>query len=98
MKTTTLNQLSFVRFFLTTDNNNNVLEFPEIRTGAQGLTNYEKDNVLQLKIPVTLSYPKLKEEITVSYSATIDGTLNADLSPEKFCFLSIQTSLSTRFM
>ncbi|MEL6560240.1 MAG: hypothetical protein AAFQ94_18775 [Bacteroidota bacterium] len=77
-----INDVSFVRFFLTTDANGDAIEYPVVITGAQAVTNFTKDNVLELKIPVALSYPMLDDEVTVTFAVEGQGDLDVTINPE----------------
>ncbi|TXD58596.1 hypothetical protein ES044_11795 [Polaribacter sp. IC066] len=66
---------SFVRFFMLVNNNNQVLEYPEISGGLQAVSSYEKTNFRVLKIPVAVS-TVTSENITVDFTQQFAGNLS----------------------
>jgi len=72
---------SFVRFFLLVDNNNGVLEFPKKDGGIIAATDYTKDNLKTLKIPVAITTGNIENTIDISFNATVSGISNYTISP-----------------
>jgi len=72
----------FVRFFLLVDNNNNVLEYPEINGGLIPVSEYTKDDIKTLKIPVALTTETLSENVTVNYETIITGLNGVNIEPQ----------------
>jgi hypothetical protein len=66
---------SFVRFFMLVNNNNEVLEYPEIIGDLQAVSSYGKTNFRVLKIPVALS-TVASENITVDFTQQFSGNLS----------------------
>lgn len=67
---------AFVRFFLLIDNNGDVLTYPQFNGSLQPVSNYLKDDVLTLKIPVTLSATQINEQVNVEFQTEFQGNLN----------------------
>ena len=77
-----LGNTGYVRFFLLTNAENEVLEYPSVDTNGEPVSNYEKDNIEVLKIPVALTYPAIEGDITATFSSEIHGDLNLTIEPE----------------
>lgn len=71
----------FVRFFLLVNNNNDILEYPEVNGGLIPVSDYTKDNIKTLKIPVALT-ANLTNNVTVSYESVISGLTGVTIQPE----------------
>ena len=85
------NDDQFVRFFMLVDNNNRVLEYPEINGGLIPVSNYTKDNAKTLKIPVALTSEAFTGQISVRYETTVSGLNDVDISPlDDLTFTSTQ--------
>ncbi|MEO0555985.1 MAG: hypothetical protein AAF149_22480 [Bacteroidota bacterium] len=80
--TISLDNTGYVRFFLVTDADNNVLEYPQVNTRFQAVDRYEKDNIKLLKIPVSLSDPTIENTVTVTFSHQIKGDVDLTITPE----------------
>ncbi len=81
----------FVRFFLQLDSNQEPIDFPSIELGITATQVYNKTNLKELKIPVSLTSQPLETPVTVSYSATINGLSTATLEPvDQFTFTGNQ--------
>ncbi|MEM9678714.1 MAG: hypothetical protein AAF901_00205 [Bacteroidota bacterium] len=65
----------FVRFFMLVDNDNNVLEFPEVSGGLVPVSEYTKDRLGTLKIPVALSAINFDSPVNVSFSTEVSNNL-----------------------
>ncbi|UAM97707.1 hypothetical protein K8354_15625 [Polaribacter litorisediminis] len=74
---------SFVRFFLLVDSNNGVLEFPEKDGGLVATSQYLKDNLKTLKIPVAITAGKIENTIDISFTANVIGLTNYTITPAK---------------
>lgn len=72
---------SFVRFFLLVDSNNEVLEFPKKDGGLIAVTNYTKDNLKTLKIPVAITSGNIENSINVSFTADVSGLHKYTITP-----------------
>ncbi len=72
----------FVRFFLLVDNNNNVLEYPEISGGLIPVSEYTKNDIKTLKIPVALTTEPLTENVIVNFETLITGLNGVTILPE----------------
>lgn len=73
---------SFVRFFLLVDNNNRVLEYPEINGGLIPVSQYTKTDIRVLKIPVTLTSATVTEDVNVNFETLITGLNGVTIAPE----------------
>ncbi|NQX86723.1 MAG: hypothetical protein HRT67_12615 [Flavobacteriaceae bacterium] len=74
----------FVRFFMLVDNDNNVLEYPQVSGGLIPVDTYTKDKLGVLKIPVVLSAINFENEITVNFATEFLGNLQGvSIEPEK---------------
>ena len=80
--TISLDNTGYVRFFLVTDADNNVLEYHQVNTRFQAVDRYEKDNIKLLKIPVSLSDPTIENTVTVTFSHQIKGDVDLTITPE----------------
>ena len=72
---------SFVRFFLLVDSNNGVLEFPEKDGGLISASEYTKDNLKTLKVPVAITTANIENTIAVSFTADVIGLTNYTITP-----------------
>lgn len=80
-KTFDASDQSFVRFFLLVNNNNSVLEYPEISGGLIPVSEYTKSDFRTLKIPVALTTDPLNAEVTVNYESLTTGLNGVTLEP-----------------
>ena len=72
---------SFVRFFLLVDSNNGVLEFPEKDGGLISASEYIKDNLKTLKVPVAITTANIENTIAVSFTTDVIGLTNYTITP-----------------
>jgi hypothetical protein len=72
---------SFVRFFLLVDNNNSVLEYPEVNGGLIPVSEYAKNTFRTLKVPVALTTDPLPGNVTVNYESEISGLNGVTIEP-----------------
>lgn len=89
---------AFVRFFLLVDNNNNVLEFPEKNGGLVAKSNYDKDNLKTLKIPVALTATTLQNTVNVSFETSVNGLDNYTISPANSLSFNNDKRIDTIFI
>ena len=89
---------SFVRFFLLVDNNNNVLEFPEKNGSLIAKTNYDKDNLKTLKIPVALTTKTLENTVNVSFETSVNGLDNYNILPANTLTFNNDKRIDTIFI
>ena len=75
-KTFTSSDDQFVRFFMLVDNNNEVLEYPQISGGLIPVETYTKTDLRTLKIPVALSVAEITEDITADFQYSFTGNLD----------------------
>jgi len=72
----------FVRFFMLVDNGNNVLEYPQVNGGLVPVSEYTKDQLGTLKIPVALSATNFENPIEVDFSTELsDGLQGITIQP-----------------
>ncbi|GAA4291914.1 hypothetical protein ICJ84_04030 [Aestuariibaculum suncheonense] len=76
-------EISFIRFFLLVDSNNNILEYPRVNGSLSAVSEYNKDNIKTLKIPVALSSAEITENTTATFSTTIEGDIDLSIQPEQ---------------
>lgn len=73
----------FVRFFVLVDNDNNVLEYPQVNGGLVPVEEYTKDKLGQLKLPVALTKAQVNGDITVNFETEVSGNLQGvSFNPE----------------
>ncbi|WP_178991132.1 hypothetical protein [Winogradskyella schleiferi] len=72
----------FVRFFMLVNSNNDVLQYPQVNGGLQPVSEYTKDNIKTLKIPVALTSAELSGNVTVNYEALISGLSGVTIQPQ----------------
>jgi hypothetical protein len=72
---------AFVRFFLLVDGNNGVLEFPEKNGGLIATSNYTKDNLKTLKVPVAITTGTIENTIDISFTTEVSGLTNYTITP-----------------
>ncbi|WP_339662241.1 hypothetical protein [uncultured Polaribacter sp.] len=89
---------SFVRFFLLVDNNNGVLEFPEKDGGLIAVSNYTKDNLKTLKIPVAITTGNIENTINVSFTSEVNGLTNYTIIPANTISFSNEKRIDTIFI
>lgn len=80
----------FVRFFFQLDQNNKPIEAPAIESGIPSVSEYHKDNVNTIKIPVALTSEPLASEVMVAYSAVLNNITNINITPLQLSFNGTQ--------
>jgi len=73
----------FVRFFVLVDNDNNVLEYPQVNGGLVPVETYTKDKLGRIKLPVALTKAQVNSDITVNFETNVSGNLEGiSFSPQ----------------
>ncbi len=88
----------FVRFNLQLDRNDQPLEFPSIRPSDDPVSNYSKDNLKTLKIPVALTSQPLSEPVTVEFSSTLSGVNAVSITPSNTLTFNATKLVDTIFV
>ncbi len=89
----------FVRFFVLVDNDNNVLEYPQINSGLVPVESYTKNRLGQLKLPVALTKEQLESNVTVNFEAQISDNLQGvTITPESTLSFSNNQLTDTIFI
>lgn len=73
----------FIRFFLLVDSNNNALEYPGVNGSLSAISEYNKNNIKTLKVPVALTSTEITENITATFTTEIDGDIDLTIQPEQ---------------
>lgn len=89
---------SFVRFFLLVDSNNGVLEFPEKDGGLVATSQYLKDNLKTLKIPVAITAGNIENPIEVSFSSAVSGLSNYTITPSNKVTFTNEKQIDTIYI
>ncbi|WMI64811.1 hypothetical protein RBH94_12150 [Aestuariibaculum sp. YM273] len=71
----------FIRFFLLVDSNNNALEYPNGNGSLSAVSEYNKEDIKTLKIPVALTSTEITESTTATFTTFIDGDIDLGIEP-----------------
>ncbi|MCR8668013.1 hypothetical protein NO995_09995 [Aestuariibaculum sp. M13] len=73
----------FIRFFLLVDSNNNALEYPSSNGSLSAVSEFNKEDIKTLKIPVALTATEITENTTATFTTSIDGDIDLTIQPEQ---------------
>lgn len=89
----------FVRFFVLVDNDNNVLEYPQVNGGLIPVETLEYSKFLPLKIPVALSAADVEEDISINFSTEISNNIQGiSLQPENQLIFNSEKLVDTIYI
>ena len=89
----------FVRFFVLVDNDNNVLEYPQVNGGIVPVEVYNKTKLGQLKLPVALTKAEVNSDITVNFETAVTGNLEGlSFNPENTLVFTQDKLIDTIFI
>ncbi len=83
----TYNGQAFMRFYLITNSNDEPIDDGVIEIGVLPEEEYTHKSLKPLKIPVTLTYPNIDNEITAEFSQNLSGEFNGySINPSSLSF------------
>lgn len=83
----TYNGKAYLRFYLLTDSNGEVLDDGTVQIGKSPVEEYTHNSIKALNIPVALTYTNFQDTITAQYNNTVSGDFDGyNISPSALSF------------